>query len=152
MLETPHVIVGAAIATKVAHPILSLPLALGSHFVLDILPHWNPHINREIKKYGKPTKESTAIITTDSIMALSIGSFIAFQSGSTSQSIIVLLCCFLSVVPDVVEAPYYFLGKKTPVIEKWITWQKGIQNDVSPFWGILSQVAVSVAALLWIIS
>lgn len=152
MLETPHVIVGAAIATKVAHPILSLPLALGSHFVLDILPHWNPHINREIKKYGKPTKESTAIITTDSIMALSIGSFIAFQSGSTSQSIIVLLCCFLSVVPDVVEAPYYFLGKKTPVIEKWITWQKGIQNDVSPFWGILSQVAVSVAALLWIVS
>ena len=53
MLETPHVIVGAAIAYKVVNPALALPLALGSHFILDITPHWNPHLSTETKKFGK---------------------------------------------------------------------------------------------------
>jgi len=49
VLETPHVVVGAAIATKIANPFISLPLAFASHFLLEKVPHWNPHLNTEKK-------------------------------------------------------------------------------------------------------
>ncbi|MBI1863820.1 hypothetical protein HYS03_01280 [Candidatus Woesebacteria bacterium] len=151
MLETPHVIVGIAIATKVSNPLLSVPLSLASHFVLDVLPHWNPHINREIKKYGHPTKESVRIITVDSILALGLGLSFAFKSPALSQTANILLCSFASALPDIVEAPYYFLHHKTTIIEKWIAWQKSIQNDAEPFVGLLTQLAIIMAACFWIL-
>lgn len=41
MLSTPHLLVGAAIVKVVPNPVLGLPLALISHFVLDSIPHWD---------------------------------------------------------------------------------------------------------------
>ena len=151
MLETPHVLIAAAIATKVPNPLLAIPLCLASHFVLDILPHWNPHINRELKKYGKPRKESVRLITVDSFVALFGGIFLATRVHNPSHTILILVCCLISVLPDVVEAPYYFLGKKTTIIEKWITWQKSIQNDIDPLPGLLSQLAIILMSLVWIL-
>ena len=80
MLETPHVVVGAAIATKIANPALALPLAFGSHFILEKIPHWNPHLNTEKSKFGKITKSTTKIVLADSATALILGSFIASQA------------------------------------------------------------------------
>jgi len=147
VLETPHVLVGAAIAAKIPNPYLAIPLSLGSHFVLDILPHWNPHINREIKKYGKPTQQSVSIIAGDSSLALMSGLLIAF---SNPNPWLILTSCFVAVLPDLVEAPYYFLGKKTLIVEKWIQWQKSIQNDVEMLPGLLSQIVIALGAILWI--
>jgi len=62
VLETPHVVVAAAIAVNVANPALAIPLALGSHFVLEKVPHWNPHLNTELKKFGKVSAQSTNIV------------------------------------------------------------------------------------------
>src|SRR5258708_2885087 len=113
MLETPHVAVGAAIASKIPNPFISIPLAFASHFILDMTPHWNPHINREIKKFGHPTKKSVSIIRVDSVVALLLGTAIAIHSlPNMHQFVNVMICSFVSVIPDVVEAPYYFLHKK----------------------------------------
>jgi hypothetical protein len=153
MLETPHVAVGVAIASKIPNPLISIPLVLASHFLLDMTPHWNPHINREIKKYGAPTKQSVNIIRADSVIALILGSAIAFHAEpNTMQVFNILACSFVSVLPDVVEIPYYFLHKKYTIIEKWITWQKSIQNDVPPLYGLSVQGLVIVASLVWIFS
>jgi hypothetical protein len=40
MTASNHVLAGTAIALAVHQPILALPLAFGSHFVLDSLPHF----------------------------------------------------------------------------------------------------------------
>jgi len=53
MLETPHVLAGAVIAAKVQNPFLAIPLAFASHFILEKVPHWNPHINAEMTKFGR---------------------------------------------------------------------------------------------------
>src|SRR3989344_9308538 len=150
MLETPHVAVGVAIASNIPNPFLSIPLALASHFVLDIIPHWNPHINREIKKFGFPTKKSITIIRIDSVIALALGCFIAFRATPNyMQAANILACSFFSVLPDVVEAPYYFLHKKTLAIEKWIAWQKSIQADAEPLIGLATQLVVILASFVW---
>lgn len=40
MTATNHAAAGMLIATAVHNPLLALPLAVGSHFVLDALPHY----------------------------------------------------------------------------------------------------------------
>ena len=109
MLETPHVIVGAAIATKVVHPALAIPLAFGSHFILEKIPHWNPHLNTETEKYGHPTKNTTYIVIMDSTMALLSGTFLAYRAlPNTPLFLTILVSSFVAALPDLVEGPYFF--------------------------------------------
>lgn len=149
VLETPHVIIAATIATKIKNPLLSLPLALASHFVFEMIPHWNPHINTEKRKFGKISKKSTVIIMSDSLMSLAVGSVLAFRLlPDTSHTVSVLLACFTGVLPDLIEAPYYFLNSTNSfIVNKWIPFKKSIQSDTGPFWGVITQVAVSLVAL-----
>lgn len=151
VLETPHVIVGAAIATHVVNPALALPLALGSHFILDRVPHWNPHLNRELNKHGKVTVKSTKLIIIDSSCALLFGLFIAHQAlPNIAYALTILAACFLSVLPDVVGAPYYFLNAKNKILKKWVHFQKSMQSDAPLVYGLITQLLVIFAALYWI--
>lgn len=40
MLVTNHVLSGAVVGALARRPALALPLGIGSHFVLDAVPHW----------------------------------------------------------------------------------------------------------------
>ena len=151
MLETPHVVVGAAIATFIPNPLIALPLAFGSHFVLEKVPHWNPHLNTEIKKYGKVTKSSTIIVAVDVVLSLILGITIASRVlPDTNHFMVILMACLMSVLPDLIEGPYFFLGIKQPFITKWIKFQKSIQNDASIMPGLLTQLITILIALWWI--
>ena len=151
MLETPHVFIGAAIAVAVPNPLISIPLAFASHFVMEMVPHWNPHLNTEMEKFGKPTRRSTAITAVDSTLALVSGSFIAFQFlPNMSQAFLILACCFASVLPDVMEGPYFFLKMKSKWVTKWIGFQKSLQNDTTAFWGLATQLLTIAAVIFWL--
>jgi hypothetical protein len=151
MLETPHVFIGAAIATAIPNPFIAIPLAFASHFVMEMVPHWNPHLNSEIEKFGQPTRRSTAITAADSTLALTSGSFIAFQAlPNVNQAILVLACCFASVLPDVMEAPYFFLKMRANWVKKWISFQKSLQNDTTAFWGLATQLITIAAVIFWL--
>jgi hypothetical protein len=151
MLETPHVFIGAAIALKIPNPFIAIPLAFASHFILETIPHWNPHLNTETEKYGAPTKRSTVITAIDSTLALASGSFIAYQAlPNVGQAALILACCFASVLPDVMEGPYFFLKLRATWIKKWIAFQKSIQSDTTPFWGLLTQATIILATIFWL--
>lgn len=151
MLETPHVVIGAAIATKVGNPLLAIPLAFLSHFVLEKVPHWNPHLNTEKRKFGRPTSVSTMIIVGDVLLSLGLGGFIASRALPDSyMALTILASCFASVLPDVIEAPYFFLNMKTKFItDTWIPFQKSLQNDAAPLLGLTTQVITVILGLFW---
>ncbi len=150
MLETPHVFVGAAIAVAIPNPLIAIPLAFTSHFLLEMVPHWNPHLNTETEKYGYPTKKSTIITTIDSTFALISGSLIAYQMlPDLGHSVTVLFACLASILPDLIEAPYFFLKIKNSVIKKWINMQRSIQSDTSLAPGLLTQYITIFASILW---
>ncbi|MFC1649762.1 hypothetical protein ACFL2C_03570 [Patescibacteria group bacterium] len=152
MLSTPHVAVGAALAVGVGNPIISVPLAFGSHYVLDMVPHWNPHLNTDLRKYGKVSNKNFLIVFVDTLIALLLSLTVAFAYAPNMYAVYaVLLTCFAAVLPDLVEAPHYFLKYKTKTITRYIKWQKSIQNDVSPFLGTVVQLVV-IAVSLWIIN
>lgn len=153
MLETPHVAVAAAIAYTIPNPLVAIPLAFGSHFALELIPHWNPHLNTEIKKFGKVTKFSKTLITFDVFFALVIGFFIASRVlPNNAHFATVLVSSFFGVLPDVIEAPYYLFKIPSNFIEKtWIPFQKSIQEDTTPIPGLTTQVLTIIAAIWSII-
>jgi hypothetical protein len=151
MLETPHVALGAAIATKIPNPFIAVPLAFASHFLLERIPHWNPHLNTEMKKYGRLTRSTTVLIAVDATVSLLLGTFIAYkQLPDSTMFLNVMLCSFAAVLPDVLEAPYFFLKSKHQFFVHWIKSQKAIQVDAEPFWGISTQIVTFAATLFWI--
>ena len=141
MLETPHVALGIAIAVAVPSPLISIPLAFASHFVLDMTPHWNPHLNTETKKYGYLTNKTLLIIGLDLACAAVLTAFVS------KGNINILLASFASILPDVVEGPYFLLGWKNEFVKKWISFQKSIQSDANIYWGLLTQILVILGAL-----
>lgn len=153
MLETPHVIVGAAIATKVVNPALAIPLAFGSHFVLEKVPHWNPHIFTEKEKFGKVSVQSTKIIVLD--LAISFASALFFASRAYpnwGHVATILVASFVAALPDIIEGPYYFLNSKNRFIEKWVAFQKSLQEDVNLLPGLATQALTVIAAFWWTLS
>lgn len=118
--------------------------------MLDRVPHWNPHLNTEIKTYGSITKRTRNIVILDIATALLSGIFIASQASSATHSLTILLASFAAVSPDVVEGPYFFLKWRTKLVEKWIKFQKSIQSDASPLFGLSTQVATVMASFWWI--
>ena len=150
MLDTPHAVVGAAIAASIPNPYVALPLAFASHFLLDITPHWNPHLNTELNKNGKITPNTTALIIGDSALGL----VLSFAIASTAypdygRMMIILLGAFAAIFPDLIKAPHYFLKYNGKWLMDYIAWDKKIQADASLIPGIATQVIVVIAALIW---
>ncbi len=153
MLETPHVIVAAAIAYKLGNPALALPLSLGSHFILEKVPHWNPHLNTELRQHGRLTPLTMKIIYIDVLLALISGIVIASLTlPDVGKFLTILACCFLGILPDVAEAPYYLWHKKNELLEKLIKFQKSIQNDTTVVPGLITQLITISAAFVWILN
>lgn len=150
MLELAHALTGGIIAYKIGNPGLSLPLALASHFAIDLLPHWNPHISEEKKRLGFLSRKTTLLILADCLVGLTLGLFIAFKAlPNIERMCIVIAGCFVGILPDLIEAPFFFLNQKSQFLKALVKFQSSIQFNVS-FWpGMLFQ-AFYVSALLYI--
>lgn len=148
MLETPHVIIGATIAAKIANPLISLPLAFLSHLVLDLVPHWNPELHGEMRKYGKTSSRSNLIILADVILSLGFGFWIASQVlPNLEKAAVIIFASFLAVVVDVIEGFYFFLGAKHQFLKNLISFQRRYQKRFPLIPGLLTQVAVILLSL-----
>lgn len=153
MLETPHVALGAAIAVAIPNPVISIPLAFASHFLLDMTPHWNPHLNTETKKYGRLTNSTLLIIGFDlACAALLVGTVAYYFRSDNLMFLNIIMASFAAILPDVVEGPYFLWGYKNKFIDIWMKFQKRIQVDANVFWGLITQIIVLAASLFWIFS
>jgi len=153
MLETPHVAVGAAIATKIPNPFISIPLALVSHFVLDRVPHWNPHTYTETMKYGIPTKKTITITMVDILTALATGFYIASLAlPDKTKFMVIIAASFASVFPDVTKYPFFlFKNLRKGWYRKWVEYERKLQVS-APFWpGNLTQLITILASVVWLI-
>jgi hypothetical protein len=151
MLETPHVALGIALAVKSGNPWVAIPLSLASHFLLDRVPHWNPHFYSETVKLGKPKRKSTYFAIADEIVAASLTLYFAYQFlPDYRQSILIMICSLMSVLPDQIKLPYFFMNQRQGILKKWVDFERGIQVEIKPFWGTVTQLVVIIASLFWI--
>ena len=98
-----------------------------------------------------PTKKSIIIIAVDATIALITGSWIAWQAmPDTGHAITIMAASFASVLPDLIESPYFFLKMRTKFLKDWLTFQKSLQVDTTLYWGLLTQFATIGAAIFWL--
>lgn len=121
MTATNHTLTGALIVGAVANPLVALPLALGSHFVLDALPHYGGAISHTTTKYK-------FILATDCLMAASVLSLIVITRPE--HWVLMFLCAVVAASPDLLWLPYWIddLKGKPRELSKlarflgWIQW------------------------------
>lgn len=138
MLETPHALVGIAVATGFSNPVIGVVLAFFSHFFVDMLPHWNWEPD------ARPF--SLAGIVIDLVIAETLTVYLFFQ---LNRNPVILAASFAAILPDLLEAPSIFLGHNNLLVKKLTGLQTRIQNRAKIAPGILSQVLT--VALCWLI-
>jgi len=137
MLETPHALVGMVIAATIPNPWVALPLAFLSHFGVDMLPHWNWEPDaRPLSLLG---------IVLDLILLEILVGYLAFQSPLKLN---LAAGAFLAILPDLVEAPYIFLGLNNRYLKKLMRFQKDIQNRAPILPGLVTQILLSAVCFL----
>lgn len=151
MLLLPHTVIGGTISALIPNPFIGLPLSLISHFLADLVPHWNPHISQEMKQYHHLLPQTKKLIIIDAFISLFVGLAIAFLFTSDFyRRIIIIGGCFLGVLPDFFESPYFFLGIKNRYLEMLMKFQKKLQFNWPLPWGLVPQSVITILCL-WLL-
>lgn len=143
MLYTPHFLVGAAIVKLVPNPAVGVPLALLSHFVLDLTPHndFDLHPGITLKEFfAFPKKRLYFILGVMGVDYLfTIFSFLWIWFHFQNHWL--LLGGLAGVIPDMVEQFLMLFGIALP------GWQDKLQWRVSARYGFIGYPIVSFLAL-----
>lgn len=135
MLALSHALTGAVIASKTTNPALGYALAVISHPLLDLIPHWD--FNTRCNGHRKVT--TTLLLSlTDAVLGFTLGFFL-FKSQVDPQ--VLFTTMFLSQLPDWLESPYHLLNWKFPPF----IWVKRFQHfchwKLAFPWGFITQLA-----------
>lgn len=136
MLATSHSLVSALIFTKISPPQLSLPLVFFSHYLLDIVPHWDTGTGLT---NGHKTKKKAVI---DTLIDLTIGFtlvFIFFQKNQTFSPLL-WLAVFLGILPDLIEFPALFFNKRPFPINFLEKLHDALHQRAKWPWGLIYQM------------
>ena len=60
MTATAHALIGASLAVKLTNPFIGIPIAILSHFLADLVPHWDAGTNRRKKTIQRLRMEAAA--------------------------------------------------------------------------------------------
>lgn len=144
MTATNHALTGAAIGFIVGQPLLAIPLALLSHFVLDAIPHFKPRGAGE--SFMKGLKFQNYLIAEALICFVIV---IALFVTDPPNWQLAAVCAFVAAAPDLISAKRYFrarAGKKyTP--GRYVRFASGIQWFEKPIGGVV-EVAWFIAMVI----
>lgn len=137
-----HAAVGAIIALIIKQPVLALPIAFLSHFVLDALPHFG---YKGHGGYGGALKHKLTygFLVFD---VVGIGFLFYLLWG---QPTIVLLCSLVAILPDALHIYRYFWFERKgldPPGEWFAKWHRKIQWCERP-WGFVIEIIFATVAL-----
>lgn len=142
MTASNHVVAGALIATAIAQPVVAIPLAFASHFVMDALPHYG-----DTNKASWLNRNFKYILTVDLLLAsVFILTIVLLQPASW---VLLAVCAIIAVSPDILWLPYFLADLKHEQKEhsklakflKWIQWGErpwGIYLEVLVLGGLLA--------------
>lgn len=143
MTATGHALIGTVIAAKVGNPALAVPIAIGSHFLADALPHWDTGTN----KNGK-TKQEFFIISAIDVFIGFVLSFLLIQFlFPTTNLSYAFLIIIMAQLPDWLTAPYLFFGWKFFPFINVYHFQKKFDTRLDLPWGFINQAAVVLAVI-----
>jgi hypothetical protein len=132
-----HALTGAAIGATIGHPILALPIAFVSHFILDALPHFG-------QDYEKRTTIFKVVVSFDVLLITTLFGYLVGQAQWLA-----LAAAILAMSPDF---PWIY---RFTIVEKFGSLPKHPLNKFNQFHvdiqKLESRAGVAVDAL-WFVS
>lgn len=138
MTATNHMLAGAVVAVGIQRPLLIAPLAIASHFLLDILPHFGVHHGDSAKRNKHPLFQYVIIIDILLTSALLI-LLPSILQGAVSWWVL-LFGMLMAFAPDFTWIHHFFYelwhkNKKKLQISRFSRFHEKIQWGEHP-WGL----------------
>lgn len=143
MTATGHALIGTVIAAKIGNPMLAIPIAIGSHFLADALPHWDTGTNKEEKSKRTFFIESVFDVLLGFVLSWLLITWI-FPSTNLGYAFLIII---MAQLPDWLTAPYLFFNMKFPPFSSAYKFQKKFDTRLGLPWGFINQVAVVLALI-----
>lgn len=144
MLTTPHTAAGVALGAAIGNPILVIPAAVVSHFLLDCVPHW-----QETLAPYNPTWKTYVRVPID--IALAIGAAVFAAHAAPQHAAAIWTGATAANVPDLDSLVVLVPNIKRGVIQKFWDWHCAIQRETSSLWGLVPQLAVVALAAVVVV-
>lgn len=136
MTATSHAIVGVIIAAKIPDPVIAIPLALGSHIILDLIPHWDAGTHFHKKTGHQLFQEAALDVCIGYITAYTI----LFLFFPNTNFIYAFWMIFAAQFLDYLPTPYYMFHVKNKLFKFFFDFSDKINSRLDKPWGILTQV------------
>lgn len=143
MTATAHALIGASLATKIVNPVIGIPAAIASHFIADLIPHWDAGTNHRNKSRLRLKMEAVLDVLLGFALVL-----ILFRTQTAQNPVYMLSMVISAQLPDWLAAPDYMFGLKVPPF----SWMQKIGHETQTRmqlpWGLVTQV-VTVGLLVY---
>ena len=136
MLATSHSLTSALIVSKIVPPQLSLPLVFLSHYLLDIVPHWDTGTGLNS---GRKSKKTAVLETLVDLSVAFTLVFIFFQKDKPFSPLL-WIAVFLGILPDLIEFPALFFNKKPFPINILEKLHDALHKRAKLPWGLIYQL------------
>lgn len=108
MMAIAHAVVGCSIAANIQHPLLAGGLILTSHWIMDLIPHWD--FGTDWQK--RSTKQTAKLALLDTAAGYAVGILLFSQ---TLPLPVILGAVWLANLPDYLTSFWFlFYEEKTP--------------------------------------
>lgn len=139
MTATSHAVIGTFIAARFIDPFASVPIAFVSHYLTDMVPHWDSSTNRVKKSERRHLIEASA----DGLASAAVSGVIYYYIFGLTNFDYLYLVVFFALLPDLITVFTRFILKKKSFLWDWNNkLQKRLNNKMQLPWGILTQIAV----------
>ncbi len=148
MTATNHALAGAAIGLSITQPVLALPLALASHFVMDAIPHFGIKFTQS--KKNRKIFHSYLLIDAALLATIIISLYL------TGAGWLVFACLFLAGCPDFFQAYNYLFDKKFRASGvftnpgRYARFSKGIQKESVK--GLYIEIPLAILLAIFVFS
>jgi len=142
MTASAHALVGASLAAKIVNPTIGLPLALVSHSLLDLIPHWDFGTNHQ-------QKSKTRLFLEASFDVL-LGVFLVWLLFRNLVSPVYLWSMVVAAqLPDWIDTFSSLIGISDYKPFVWLkNFQRKYNNKLELPWGLITQ-SVALAIAVW---
>ncbi len=100
-----HAVTGALIGLIVTRPVLALPLAVASHFVCDVIPHYDPDLTHSSIREWIHSKKFRYLLYADAFLCFCVVLVLAIRHPAHWE--LSAICAFLATSPDLFSIPLY---------------------------------------------
>jgi len=133
--RTAHALIGASLAVKIINPIFGIPLAILSHFIADLVPHWDAGTNHKQKSLARLKIEAVFDVLLGFVLV-----FLIFRNLVSPTYLFTMVIA--AQLPDWLEAPSWIFGYKIPPFS-WLDWLgHKLQSRMQLPWGLVTQVII----------